>query len=175
MATVTCIDYRRTDERINVLPNPYWITSDLMVGDDCEDLAALLFSFPNAGEQIYIHAVAFQVVAAFTAGTTIDIGQGTIATNAITTGGLVTTVDVDDYIKNADVTVGTPGWYVSITGNTSDWLTAKVAQQYVNPVVLTGAAATVPVVAVYMANAGAIAAGTGRVYMLISRIPGSGS
>ena len=171
MATIVCIDYRRTDLRANVFETPYWITSGLMVGDDCEDLGALLFSFPDANHRVFVHMCVVQVVAAFTAGTTIDVGSGTIATDAVTTGGDITIVDLDEYIKTADVTIGTIGFYGSTTGNTSDWLTAMIAGSYAAPFLITGAATTVPVVYVSMANAGTIVAGTARVHMLISRVP----
>lgn len=168
MAVKTVIDYRRTDQRTNVLHNPFWITSGLLVGSACEDKYAVCFSFPTAGELVYIEQIIFEVVAAFTAGTTIDVGLTTLATNAVTTGGDATTVDDDEYIANAHVTVGTPAMYAAVA---SDWVTAKAAAAYASPYVLTGAATTVPTISVLMANAGTITAGTGRVHALITKSP----
>ncbi|MFA5692549.1 MAG: hypothetical protein WC907_02935 [Acholeplasmataceae bacterium] len=168
MAEKTVIDYRRTDQRTNVLHNPFWITSGLLVGSACEDKYAVCFSFPTAGELVYIEQIIFEVVAAFTAGTTIDVGVVTLATNAITTGGKGTTVDDDDFIANTDVTVATPAMYAPTA---SDWVTAKAAAAKAAPYVLTGAATTVPTISVLMANAGTIAAGTGRVHVLITKSP----
>lgn len=171
MATITAIDYRRTDERNHVWLNPYWISSGIMVGADCEDKGAILFSFPKV-KKFYIEQVVLQVVTAFTANTTITIGYGTLATDAVTTGGDITVVDADEYLLNADITIGTAGWYAATTANTSDWLTAKAAGTHAAPYVLTGAATSVPVIYASMANAGTIAAGTARLHVLLTEIPG---
>ena len=172
MTTTTIIDYRRTDLRTNVLENPYWITSALVDATASEDLAALLFSFPTAGQIVFVEQVVCQVVVGCTAATTIDIASGTLATDAVTTGGDVTIVDADEYLLSADLTVGTAGWYAPTTANTSDWLTAKIAGSYAAPYTITGAATTVPVVYASWANASTILAGTARVHMLITEVPG---
>jgi hypothetical protein len=171
MTTITCIDYRRTDERKYILDTPQWITSGLMLGSACEDKGALLFSFPEVGEITFVHMIVFQVVAAFTSSTLIDVGTGTLATDAVTTGGDITIVDLDEYIKQGDITVGTIGRYGSTTSNTSDWLAAMIVGSYVAPFIITGAATTVPCVYCTMSNTGTIAAGTARFHMLISKCP----
>ena len=171
MATVTAIDYRRTDERNHVWLNPYWISSGVMVGADCEDKGAILFSFPKV-KKFCIEQVVLQVIVGFTSNTVITIGSGTLATDGVTTGGDITIVDADEYLLNADITIATAGWYGPTTANTSDWLTAKVAGTHAAPYILTGAATTVPVVYATMTNSGTIAAGTARLHMLITEIPG---
>lgn len=171
MATITGLDYRRTDQRTNLMETPFWITSGLINGAAAEDLGAILFSFPKAGEINFIHMVVFEVVVAFTTGTTIDVGLGTIADDD--TPATVTIVDLDEYIKNSDITVGTPGVYGSLTATTSDWLTAMIAGSFAAPFVLTGAASTVPVIYASLANSGTIAAGSGRVHVLLSKVPGT--
>jgi hypothetical protein len=174
MADVACVDYRRADQRVNVLENPFWITSGEVIGVTCEDLSALLFSFPVASRVTIVHEICIQVTTLFTVGadaTVGTLGLGTIATDAITTGGNVTTVDVDDFLVTADVTWGTVGYYWPVTG--CDWLTAKAAGTMAAPAVIVGAAATVPVIALYLSNAGgAITAGKCRVHALISNLPG---
>lgn len=171
MTTITAIDYRRTDLRTNVLENPYWITSGLVDATASEDLGAILFSFPTAGQIIFVEQVVCQIVAACTAGTTIDIGSGTLATDAVTTGGDITVVDLDEYIKNDDITEATIGRYASTTSTTSDWLAAKIVGSYAAPYIITGAASTVPCVYATVANSGTISAGTFRVHMLITVVP----
>jgi hypothetical protein len=168
MATKVLVDYRRTDERTNVLHNPFWLTSGLIDGAAGEDKYSLCFSFPVAGELIFIEQVIFEVVVGFTAGTTADVGLVTLATNAITTGGDGTTVDDDEYIANTDITEATIGFYAPTA---SDWITAKAAAACSSPYMLTGAATTVPAIAVLLANSGTIAAGSGRVHMLITKCP----
>lgn len=171
MATIAAIDYRRTDERNHVWLNPYWISSAVMVGADCEDKGAILFSFPKV-KSYFIEQIVFQVITAFTASTTIDVGYGTLATDAVTTGGNITVGAKDGYIKTADITVGTAGWYGNLTATNSAWYAAKAAPSYAAPYLLVGAATSVPVIYVSMANSGTIAAGLGRVHVLLTEIPG---
>ena len=165
-------DWRRTDLRSNVLETPYWITSGLVVGATAEDKENCLFSFPTAGLITIVHEVVLQVVVALTSSTGITIGSGTLATDAVTTGGTLTNVDADEYLLAADITVGTPGFYGPVTAHTSDWLTAAAAKTYAAPRFITGAATTVPVVYAVCTNTGTITAGSFRVHMLISNIPG---
>ncbi len=166
------IDYRRTDLRTTVLSNPYWISSGLLVGADCEDKQAVVFSFPTVDENTLVLQVCFQVIDTFTSSTLIDVGRCTLATDAVTTGGAVSIVDADEFIKQTDITVGTAGYYFSATAHKSDWLIAIEAWQFLSASgsLIVGAAATVPAVYVTMTNTGTIAAGTGRVHMLISKL-----
>lgn len=166
------VDWRRTDLRSNVLETPYWITSGLVLGATAEDGSNCLFSFPVAGRITIIHEVVLQVVVALTSSTVITVGSGTIATDDITTGGTLTNVDADEYLLAADITVGTAGFYGPTTANTSDWLTAKAAGTYAAPRFIVGAASTVPVVYAVTTNTGTITAGSYRVHMLITNIPG---
>jgi hypothetical protein len=170
----TMLDLRRTDLRDSVYASPYWISSGrISATDPIKDKGAVLFSFPKAGQIILIHEVVFQVEVVFTAGTTCTIGSGSIATEAITTDGTVTNVDVDEYMLAADITLTTLGYYGPTTGTGSDWLTTTVSHTYAAPRFILGAAATVPVVYTVVTNAGAIAAGAGRLHMLITNIPGA--
>ena len=173
MATQTILDYRRTDLRIQTLENPYWITSGLVSAPAADDKGALLFSFPTAGEIIIVKEVIVENVVAITAATTIDVGSGTLATDAVTTGGVLTVVDDDEYIKNADTVLTAATCWGPTTGNTSDWLASSITGTYAAPRIITGAATTVPCVYALVANAGAISAGTFRVHMLITRVPGT--
>ena len=174
MATITCLDYRRTDQRIQTLENPYWLTSGVVSAVAADDKGALLFSFPKAGEVIIVKEVIIENIAAITAATTIDLGSGTLTTDAVTTGGDITIVDADEYIKNADTILTATTFWGSTTGNTSDWLAAHVAQSTIAaPRAIYGAATTVPCVYASVANGGAISAGTFRVHMLVTRTPGT--
>lgn len=175
MSTTTIIqDIRRTDLRTSVLENPYWITSalfDVTDGAAPDDKAVVLFSFPTASQIIIVEEVLIQVTTAFTAGTTIDVGLSTLATDAVTTGGVVTDVDQDEFIKAADITATSTAVYSPTTGNTSDWLTAKVAGTWAAPRYITGAATTVPCVTLECYNTSSVAAGKCRVHMLITIMP----
>lgn len=179
MSTGTMLDLRRTDLRTNVLMNPYWITS-AELNSDADDQDAVFFSFPitksvspgYGTNLILIHQVAFEVTTDFAGGTiALTIGQGSIATDDITTAGTVTDVDVDMYILSADITTGTAGWYLPTTGNTSAWLTDSAAGTFTTDITIVPADATVLCVTGYLTSDAAITAGAGRVHMLISEIP----
>ena len=173
MADVTIIqDVRRTDERTNVLGNPFWLSSGLVdasASAAIDDKYVILFSFPTAGQFIFIEQVIVEVISAFTAGTTFSVGLCSLATNAITAGGVGTTIDDDEFVEAADITATTAGYYhpASATGN--DWLTAKIAAVPTAPYMLTGAATTVPAVMLVAANAGTVAAGKCRVHMFVNK------
>lgn len=130
----------------------------------------LLFSFPVAGQIIVVHEIAIQVVTGFTSGTKFVLGNGTIATDAVTTGGTVTTLYRDSFAGVAAVTMATAAYYGP--GTASTWYTAAGLCGWTSPRVLTGAATTVPVVCAFIANAASITAGELRVHMLISKVPG---
>lgn len=170
MATAVIQDYRRTDLRTNVLENPFWISSGVVDGSlvAIDDLACVLFSFPVAGQLVFVEQVMIDIITGFTSGTTIDIGLYTLATDAVTTGGEATLVDADEFLANASITEATPGTYGPAA---CDWLTAKIAAVNASPYVLTGAASTVPAVVLTAANAGTIIIGKARVHMLISIKP----
>lgn len=178
MSTVTAIDYRRSDLRKNVLENPYWITSSEVIGVDSEDKAAILFSFPHVDRVTMVHEVIIQVTQGFTVGAgaaLCTVGIGSLATDDITTGGVVTDVDQDSYILTASITVATAGYYPPISASTSTWLTSQkggtitlLGSQFI-----VGAATAVPVICAYMSNAGgAITAGRIRAHFMISELPG---
>jgi hypothetical protein len=173
MATVTIInDVRRTDLRTSVLGNPYWISSgvvDASATAAIDDKYILLFSFPTANQFIYVEQVIVEVILAFTAGTTFSVGLCSLATDDITTAGVGTTIDDDEFVEAADITATTAGYYHAASATGNDWLTAKVAGVPTAPYMLTGAATTVPTVMMIAANAGTIAAGKCRIHMCINK------
>jgi hypothetical protein len=148
------------------------LVSSEVDGPDGDDKASVVFSFPAAtyGERlIKILEVAFQVTTVFAGGTiTIDVGSGTLATDAAVDDDNVTTVDEDEYIENANVSPGSTGLYWC---QGSDWLTAALLKTNQGPEIITPADATVPCVAVYIASSDTITAGKGRVLMQVVEIP----
>ena len=174
MATKTIVDYRRRDQRNNTLENPFWLSSGIINFPDVEDKYGVLFSFPKSNQQIMVLQVAFHLLTAITAASTVTFGNATLATDDVTTDGVATTVDDDSYLLSADITLATPGWYGPTTANTSTWLTAAIATRtWAAPFLITGADATVPCIVVTAANAGTIIAGTGVFHMLVTTLPGS--
>lgn len=170
MATITALDLRRTDERHSVHANPFWLVSGL-VTKDADDKGAILFSFPAAKgrKAVIIHEICCHIITAFAGGTvTLNIGTHTLATNAVTTGGDATIVDVDDFIPTASITNGTIGIYWPAAG---DFLTAKAAGTVAAPALQTPADTTVPCITATLASDAAITAGAARVYALVSYLP----
>lgn len=165
MANLT-YDVRRTDLRTNVFATPYWITSGQITGAMVGTVA--LFSFPTADQIVWFHQCVVQVTTVFDAGT-LDVGTGSLATDAATAGDALTTTDADELIANTDITLTTVGYYGGTTANKSDWLTATITYSYVAPMFLVGAAATTPIVFATVAGS---TSGVARVHLLISRIPG---
>jgi len=168
MATETCLDLRRKDLRNVVQPVPMWVAS-APITPDADDLGALLVSFPTNlwGSQVYLHSAMIEVVTAFAGGTlSLLVGEGTLATDAITTGGLVTIVDADEISVAADVTMGTAGIYPVVTG--SDCLTLWAAGKLKS---FTPADATVPCIYATLTSDAAITAGALRVHLLLSVLP----
>jgi hypothetical protein len=172
MADVTIIqDVRRADKRTSVLGNPFWLSSgvvDAAASAAIDDKYCVLFSFPTAGQFIFIEQIIVEVITAFTAGTTFDIGLATLLTDAVTAGGVATTVDDNEFFESADITATTPAFYhpASATGN--DWLTAKTGGVPTTPYMLTGIAAAVPAIVLIAANAATILAGKARVHLHVN-------
>ena len=176
-ATATIIDVRRTDLRTNVLENPYWITSG-EIDKSHDDKSSLLFSFPITKsvapgyKPFFIEQFVFEVTTGFAGGTlALTFGRCTLATDIITTGGTGTLVDVDEFLLYADITIATPAYYASTTGNTSAWLTAKIAGSWVAPYMITPTDTDVTAIYGVLTSDAAITAGAGRVHMLISEMP----
>jgi hypothetical protein len=176
MTTTEILDVRRTDLRSNTLANPYWITSG-QITPAGDDLATLLFSFPitksvSPGyKPFYILFSVFEVITAFDGSGSITVGDGTLATDAVTTGGVVTEVDVDSFHLSDDITEGTIGYYPSsLTGTDSAFTTAAIAGVATHPSYITPADTTVP--AIYASlTGGTITVGAARLHLLIAEIP----
>lgn len=171
MATKTIAsDLRRNDDN-RTLWNPYWLVSrEIKYSDLTDTTVALLWSFPAekyGTRKIIIENVAVQVVAAFTGGTpSLDLGSGTLATDIVTAGGLVTVVDDDEYVPTANITESTPGTYFAATG---DWITAYLLKTNLAPVIITPADTTVP--CIYMLGYASASAGACRVLLQVSEVP----
>jgi hypothetical protein len=169
MATATIKDLRRNDQRDNTLANPFWITSS-EITPECDDKGAVLFSFPNANERFIIHNAITEVITAFAGGTpALVVGSGTLATDAVTTGGDVTIVDADDYFAAADITEGTIGIYPAIASDLGVAILANTMPATAR--VITGAATTVPCVYASLTSTDTLTAGKARVHLLVSRVP----
>jgi len=176
MATVEILDVRRTDLRTNVLANPYWLTSGNIV-PAADDLAALLFSFPitksvSPGyKPFFIDHVVLEIVTAFDGTASITLASGTLATDAVTTGGDVTEVDADEYMVSDNIDETAIGYYpASSAGTEPDWQTAKILEDGVMPYYHVPADTTVPCIYAVLTG-GTITVGSARLHILISEIP----
>ena len=176
MATIALLDYRRPDLRKQTLENPVWITSGVF-GKEADDAGALLFSFPKnpvpdnlapystyapagdlglCGKCYMIEDAVLEIVEAFVGGTpTIDVGVGTIATDAAVDGENITYTANDGVVDNTDITEGTIGFY-------------KVAAAL--RTMITNADTSTPCIFASLASGSTITAGKARLHLKISRI-----
>lgn len=166
-------DLRRTDVRTNVRINPFWIVSAEFGFADTGD-NAVLFGFPLAGGDLFVHEVIVVVSVAFTGADGITgIGYGTI-----TAAGVLTATDGTRFMAQAtDLAAcnaaGTyPGGTIAIDADGAvtgaDWAKAK-AEGTIGHLVLTGADYdSLPVI--YAPIAAAQSAGVARCHMLVSRL-----
>ena len=175
MSVAIINDIRNPSQRTSVLETPFWVSSGLLDASATtaiDDLVVVLFSYPKAGQRVVIMQFVTEVITAFTAGTTATIGFYTLATDAITTGGVATLVDVDK-IESAGATYTSAGVYFTSTG---DRLTGTLTGIPVSATdMVIGAATTVPAVCATFANAGSVAAGVCRYHMLITIVPNAAS
>ena len=171
MTDTAIVDYRRKDQNRS-LSQPYWLVSAEIDQAACEDKIAVCFSFPLAtyGTSILIiEKVAFLVTEAIAGGTpTITVGACTLATDAVTTAGVATVVDVDYYMVTADVTVATPGIYFA---SGSAWLTARALQTEAAICRIVPAATAVPAIGVWLDSNSSLTTGKGRLLMLVNEMP----
>jgi hypothetical protein len=176
MSTIALLDYRRPDLRKQTLENPVWITSGIF-GKEADDAGALLFSFPKnpvpdnlapystyapagdlglCGKCYMIEDAVIEIIEAFAGGTvTIDVGVGTIATDAAVDGDSITYSANDGVVDNTDITEGTIGFY-------------KVAAAL--RTMITNADTSTPCIFAALASNAAITAGKARLHLKISRI-----
>lgn len=139
----------------------------------------VLFSFPVASRIYLIHDFAVEILAAFSSSAKIVVGTGTMATDLISTGGLMLSTDFDAFSKctvatgsvvqdvDPDAAVGTVS-----SSKVSAWGLLGVTRAYTAPRFITGAATTVPVVYALVSDSAAMTIGSFRVHMLISLLPG---
>jgi hypothetical protein len=179
MTTGTMLDLRRTDLRSNVLTNPYWITSG-EITNACDDQDAVLFSFPITGlvspgygnTKLIVMECCLEVVTLFAGGTiAFTIGKGSLATDDVTTSGVSTDVDVDEYWEATDgaADIIAAGYHFPTNG--SNWVTDRIAGVGGEGYIITPADTTVPTVVAYLTSSAAITAGSAYFHMLIAEVP----
>ena len=176
----TMLDLRRTDLRSNVLENPYWITS-LEINKDCDDLVGVLFSFPITSSVspgygnsiILIHDIVVEFNTAFVtaADITLDIGQYSLATDAITSAGTATLVDIDMYYDDVDGSADCAAEGLYVPDSESAWLIAKAAGTWGTNQSIVAADTTVLCIAATLTSTSEVTAGSAYVHALISRVP----
>ncbi len=175
MATIEMLDLRRTDQRTNVRINPFWMTS-ASFGITAEALGAALFSFPVANENYIISNMMLEITTLWAGGTpSMTIGLGTLATDAITTGGDITVVDADEYFASTDITEATAGYYFPTstltdgTPNTQTGTDFAIARTIYGGQIIEGAATTVPCIYVAVADT-TLTGGAARLHVELSKI-----
>ncbi len=174
MTVAVIKDLRNPALRTSVLENPFWLTSgilDASVGAAIDDEVCIIFSFPVAGQRIIIRQFVTEVLSTvFTAGTTATIGFYTLATDAVTVGGVATLVDVDK-VEASGATYTTAGFYFSATGDAVAIRILGVPTAASDLII--GAATDVIAVCATFANGATVLAGKCRYHMEVSIVPGT--
>lgn len=147
-------DRRRTDARDEIQGGSMWRTSAEI---DVADVAAgttVFDSFPKTNAKYIIDACILEVTTDLNAGT-VDIGNGTLPLDDTAESGTLTTSDADSMWPTAtgDET----------TGTIESWFDMGAA-----PLILNGAATTVPVLIATIATA---VSGKFRVHYRLTEIP----
>ncbi|KKS16789.1 MAG: hypothetical protein UU74_C0033G0021 [Candidatus Woesebacteria bacterium GW2011_GWA1_41_7] len=145
-------DRRRNDVRDNIQGRTVWITSAEINIADVGAGTTVLFSFPKANETYIIDKCALDVLTDLDAGT-VTIGHGSLPLDTTAESGTLTTTSATSLwdTDNGDETTGT-------IFNIDDQA----------PIVLVGAASTVPVIIATIATA---ATGRFRVHLRITALP----
>lgn len=179
------VDYRRTDLRSNVLENPYWISSLEMDEADIEDKIAIPFSFPigvaaTKGPSacyscglVLLHEFIIEVTEDFAGGTpTLNIGQYSIATDDITTGGATSDILTPVYYGATDgaADVTTAGIYVP-DHTDANWWDDRVGQLWSTNSWIIPADGTVLCIGIAAASNTTLTAGKLVLHALISEVP----
>jgi len=158
------LDKRRSDQRVPINSEPFFFTSAIITKDDV-NATICLASFAAGNYQILAPPVV-EVIEAFDGTPTIDFGFGTIPLDTTTTGGTMTVTDADEYVKAADITLGTIGIYIAATSD----LVGMLALATGASILIKGAAATVPVIMAALA-ATSPTVGKCRIHMLLQKLP----
>jgi hypothetical protein len=174
MAVTIIQDCRNPAQRTSVLETPFWVSSGLVdagASAAIDDKVILLFSFPKAGQKILIMKFATEVISNFTAGTAGIVGYYTLATDAVTAGGVATIVGSGNQIEHTtDTTYTTAATYFP-TADTSATAATIAGFPAADADLITGAATTVYCVCATFANAATILTGKCRYHMLITVVP----
>lgn len=166
----TMFDLRRTDERTNVRLNPFWMTSALMIATEVTAKAAVLFSFTAAGGTYMIHEMVYELIVAYEGGSPIvNIGLGTIATDAAVNGDTFTVLDSDEYFDDDDITEATPALYTPAADGDGGWAAAKLAGDPATTRTIIGLDASVP--CIYANCDTGLTSGSARLHVLLSKLP----
>lgn len=173
MATIVAVDLRRTDLRNKGLGSTWNLTSG-EITNVCDDLGGLLFSFPKAKYTgvILINSVMLEVVTAFDGTPVITFGFGTLATDAITTGGDITIVDADMLMTTAVAIPGTIGLKIQGASGFVTGLVTSIPATQVDMIV--PADATVPAVYCTLTGTTAITTGSAYLHLNVTHIPSVG-
>lgn len=156
------LDYRRKDQKDNVRANPFWFQSAIMnfdgrEGNIMDDNQSVIISFPTLeglANPVLIHEAVVDIKTAFVGGTvTLNVGNGTLATDNVTDGGAVTVVNATSIMASAVVIPGATGLKKGLPG-----------------LLLVKADATVPVIYLALTSTAAITAGKIQVNLLVSEI-----
>jgi len=168
------LDYRRTDLHNQLLGSTYTIVSG-EISADADDTEGVLFSFPASrygNGVIVVNYVMLEVITLFNGTPTVTFGFGTIATDAVTTGGALSIVDVDALMTDAVAVPETAG--IKMQGASAFVTGAVTSIPAANVDMIVPADTTVPVVYCKLTATGTITTGAMYFHMNITEMPSVG-
>lgn len=158
-------DRQRGDERINVLANPFWISSEEVSYATAlahSSAALILFTFPAAkGKSFRIRDIAIQVTSAWAgmASGSLIVGPGTIPTTTITDG----TTDITYTASSAWLTVSAASAAIAVGVTYKNMASVGVVAT------VTPADSSMPVV--YFKQSATPSKGKAMAHILVDRLP----
>lgn len=161
---MSMIDYRRTDVRDNIRPNPFWIRSQKMefggklgFNSVMDDNESVFMDFPledKGAFPVIIMGVLIEILTAFDGTPSMSIGDGTIASYLDSDGATVTPVGATSIAATGVV-------LPAAAGN-------KLVYPLAAPFVLIPANTTTPVLYAALTAIGAVTQGAVRINILAS-------
>lgn len=148
--------------------SPRWFKSgEIDLTDDDDD--AVLFSFPSTPSacKYFMHNMYLNIPTLFLGGTTVlVVGEGTMGDDDDTPG-TIENADVDEFFTTAIAIPGTAGFKTPITA--TNYFTGLAANTAAI-MIWNSAATDIPCIFANLTSDGTITAGSGFLYVLLSRI-----
>ena len=166
-------DYRRTDLRLKTGGDPFWVSSRAIDAREqlgLRDKLCVVFSFPEADQQIIVREVVVHVMREFNAGVTLEVGHYTLTHNGVESGDTAVQVRDDTFVELDDIDLTKVGFYYPTKG---EFVSARGSGATIEGGnLIVGAENNVPAVTLLFKE-NEVFSGQVRLLLLVSLVPGS--